>query len=110
MPISPVYRTREITRDTCIRGFTGRQIVKSGVFDASTLQLQTFTNPAQYVNIYGSNLQTLQGFYVPIGTLLTPSSNDPTKVMAASRCLSTVPRALQSRTTRRLRMSRTSSR
>lgn len=81
MPISPVYRSREITRDTCIRGFTGRQIVKSAVFDASTLVLQTLTNPVQYTNIYGSALQAVTAYFVPIGSFLTISSNDPTKVM-----------------------------
>ena len=82
MPFSPVYRAREITRDTCLRGFTGRQIVKSAIFDASTLTLQTLTNPVQYTNIYGNNLQAVQAYYVPIGTFLTLSPNDPTKVAA----------------------------
>lgn len=80
MPASPLYRTREIARQTCIRGFTGRQIIKSGVFDASTLTPVTFTPPAQYSAIYGSSLQAVTGFVVPIGSFLTKSTGDPTKV------------------------------
>lgn len=82
MPFSPLYRSREIARDTCLRAFAGRQSIKSGVFDASTLSLVTLTNPLQYTNIYGSALQTLQVYNVPIGTFLTKSTTDPTKVKA----------------------------
>jgi hypothetical protein len=77
-PISPQYRAREIARYTCLRAFAGRQSIKSGVFDATSLNLQTLTPPAPYVTIYGA--QGVQEFFVPIGSLLTKSTTDPTKV------------------------------
>jgi hypothetical protein len=80
MPVSPVYRSREIARPTCIRAFTGRHAIKSGVFDATTLTLTTITPPSQYVNIWGA--QGVQVYNLPIGTLLTQSTTDPTKVKA----------------------------
>lgn len=64
MPFN-VKREREITRATCLRHFAGRESIKSGVFDATTLT-------------------EVGGFFqVPIGTFLTASvASDPTKVKA----------------------------
>lgn len=64
MPGSPVTRTREIKRQTCILGFTGNQYVKSFVFDATSL-------------VADGN-----GFFtVPIGSFMTRAvATDPTKV------------------------------
>jgi hypothetical protein len=78
MPVSPQYRSREIARYTCLRAFAGRQSIRSGVFDASTLSQQTINPPAQYVTIWGAN--GIQAYYVPIGSFLTKSTTDPTKV------------------------------
>jgi hypothetical protein len=57
------YRNREIVRETCIRGFTGLAEIKSAFFDASTLT------------------ENSEGrFEVPIGSFLTKSTTEPTKV------------------------------
>jgi|SRR5581483_2327021 len=77
-PISPVYRSREVARYTCIRGFTGRQNIRSGVFDATSLSPLTLTPPTPYVTIWGA--QGITAYYVPIGSFLTKSTSDPTKV------------------------------
>lgn len=63
MPIQPTFRSREIARSTCLRGFAGRDSVKSAFFDASTL---VANSEGRYV--------------VPIGSFLTYSTTDPTKV------------------------------
>lgn len=57
-------REREITRATCLRHFAGRDSIKSAVFDASTLTVES------------------AGFLrIPIGSFLTPSvAHDATKV------------------------------
>lgn len=78
MPASPVYRSREVARFTCIRAFTGRNNIRSGVFDATTLVQQTLLPPAQYVTVWGA--QGIQAYFVPIGSFLTFSTTDPTKV------------------------------
>jgi hypothetical protein len=77
-PMSPVYRGREIARYTCIRGFTGRNQIKSAVFDATTLQAITTPPPTPYVTIFGASGVPL--YNVPIGSFLTKSTTDPTKV------------------------------
>lgn len=80
MPVSPQYRAREIARFTCIRAFTGRENIKSGVFDATTLSPVTTTPPAPYATIY--NASGVPVYNVAIGTFLTFSTSDPTKVKA----------------------------
>lgn len=77
-PLSQILRAREIARYTCIRGFTGRDNIRSGVFDATTLSPVTLTPPTPYVTIWGAN--GIQAYYVPIGSFLTLSTSDPTKV------------------------------
>lgn len=77
-PISPIYRAREVTRYTCIRGFAGRKVIKSGVFDATTLSPISLAAPAQYVTVWGAGGTTQ--YMVPIGSFLTQSTTDPTKV------------------------------
>lgn len=63
MPGSPTTRQRVLSRDSCIRGFTGNAIVDSYVFDASTVTVDS------------------QGFYhIPEHSLMTRSTTDPTKV------------------------------
>jgi hypothetical protein len=79
-PITQTLRTREVPRDSCIRGFTGTRSIKSVVFDASTLTPTTLTNPLQYTNIWGSFLSSVQVYRVPIGTFLGESQSDTTKV------------------------------
>lgn len=62
MPFN-TFRNREIARKTCIRGFTGLEQIKSCFFDASTLT------------------ENSEGrFIVPIGSFITKSTEDPTKV------------------------------
>jgi hypothetical protein len=61
--MQPTYRNREIARKTCLRGFAGRDAIKNAVFDASTL---TADGNGRY--------------YVPIGSFITASTTDPTKV------------------------------
>lgn len=56
-------RSREVARITCLRGFTGRDNVLSAVFDATTL---TADGNGRYI--------------VPIGSFITKSTTDPTKV------------------------------
>lgn len=77
-PISPVYRAREIGRYTCIRGFTGRKQIRSGVFDATTLSPVQINPPAPYATIY--NAAGIQAYNVPVGSFLTKSTTDSTKV------------------------------
>lgn len=77
-PVSPVYRSREVARFTCIRGFSGRKNIRSGVFDATTLTPVTLNPPAPYVTIWGA--QGVTAFIVPLGSFLTKSPADPTKV------------------------------
>ena len=79
-PVSPQYRSREIARYTCIRGFTGRQQIKSGVFDATSLNYATTVPPVPYSTFY--NAQGIPVLNVPIGTFLSKSTVDPTKVKA----------------------------
>lgn len=56
-------RSREIARATCLRGFSGRDNIMSAVFDSTTLSPDG------------------NGRYsVPIGSFLTRSTTDPTKV------------------------------
>lgn len=63
MPISPVTRTRIISRNTCLVGFTGNLVRLSYMFDATTL------------------VADANGFFsLPIGTLMSISPADPTKV------------------------------
>jgi hypothetical protein len=81
-PIQQFLRSREIPRLTCLRAFAGRNSIKSGVFDASTLTATTISAPLQYQNIWGSFLQTLQVYNLPVGTFLGESQNDITKVAA----------------------------
>jgi hypothetical protein len=81
-PIQQTLRSREIPRPTCIRAFTGTRSIKSAVFDASTLTATTISAPLQYQNIWGSFLQTIQAYVLPIGTFLGESPNDATKVSA----------------------------
>lgn len=57
------FRSREVRRVTCLRGFAGRDSVKSAWFDATTL---TANSEGRY--------------QVPIGSFLTKSTTDPTKV------------------------------
>lgn len=56
-------RSREVARATCLRGFSGRDNIMSAVFDASTL---TADGNGRYI--------------VPIGSFITKSTTDPTKV------------------------------
>lgn len=56
-------RSREISRVTCLRGMAGRDPVKSAVFDATTLVAD---GDGRYI--------------VPIGSFITKSTTDPTKV------------------------------
>lgn len=77
-PISPQYRAREIARVTCLRAFAGRASIMSGVFDATTLTAATLNPPAQYVTIW--NAAGTSQFMVPVGSFLTKSTTDPTKV------------------------------
>lgn len=63
MPGSPVTRQREISRDTCILGFTGNMYVKSYVFDATTLSPD------------GNGF-----YYVTPFSFVTKSTSDPTKI------------------------------
>lgn len=77
-PVNPIYRSREIARFTCLRAFAGRLSIKSGVFDATTLSPVTINPPAPYVTIWGA--QGVTAFNVPIGSFLTYSTSDPTKV------------------------------
>lgn len=56
-------RSREIRRQSCLRGFAGRDNIKSAWFDATTLS------------------KNAEGRYVvPIGSFLTRSRSDPTKI------------------------------
>jgi hypothetical protein len=57
------YRNREIARLTCLRAFAGRDSIASAVFDASTL-------------VADANGR----YFIPIGSFLTQSLTDPTKV------------------------------
>lgn len=66
MPITPTFRNREITRETCLRDFAGRDSIRSAFFDASTL-------PESYKEEGGR-------YRLPIGLFLTKSTSDPTKV------------------------------
>jgi hypothetical protein len=81
-PLQQFLRTREIPRITCLRGFAGRQSIKSAVFDASTLTLVTLPQPVQYQNIWGDFLESVQVYNLPVGTFLGESENDITKVAA----------------------------
>lgn len=81
-PLTQFLRSREIPRLTCLRGFAGRASIKSAVFDASTLTLTTLSSPLQYQNIYGSFLESVQVYHLPIGTFLGESQADNTKVAA----------------------------
>jgi len=63
MPISPLTRSRVLTRPTCIVGFTGNTTRLSYVLDATTLTADS------------------NGFFqLPNGTFMTISPADPTKV------------------------------
>lgn len=57
------FRSREIRRITCLRDFAGRDSVRSCWFDASTLEKN---EEGRYI--------------VPIGSFVTKSSTEPTKV------------------------------
>src|SRR5437762_2902489 len=64
MPASPVSRTRTLSVDTCVLGWTGNTYRKSYVFDATTLSADS--------NGF---------FYVPAFSFVTKSvANDPTKI------------------------------
>lgn len=69
-----VFRNREIRRSTCLRGFTGRDYVRSGWFAAETLKEKSLPYEAGR-------------FTIPVGSLLTnfvakyeSIEPDPTKV------------------------------
>src|SRR5208282_2131814 len=80
------FRNREIARKTCLRGFTGRDYVRSVFFAAETLTVNS------------------EGFYnIPIGSFLTKyvynseGKEDPTKVKIFEK-LGTNANALQTLT------------